>query len=249
LEKGLTPFSTPSYYDDVELLEKLASCAYKTGADDCQNLPFLKYIASKNKPLIISTGMSYLWEAGRLLETLKETGNKDIILLHTLSNYPITDLKEINLKAMKTMADAYDVLTGFSDHSTSLSLPAAGVALGMSVYERHFTLDKKIPAPDCAFSADPEELKTLVNVIRETEAALGTGIKVPAGSEVDMRQETRKSLMAKVDLPAGSVISRENTIIKRPGTGIQPCEAEYAYGKKIKTELKQDAPIEWSNID
>jgi len=248
VEKGLVPFSTPSYYDDVELLDKLNVCAYKTGADDLTNVPFQAFMAKRGKPMILSSGMSYLWEVGRTIQAIEDTGNKDVIVLHTLSNYPVNDISELNLKAMKTMADGFGILTGFSDHTKSLSIPAAGVALGMSIYERHFTLDKKIQAPDCPFSADPKEMKTLVDVIRETEAALGNGIKVPAGTEKDMRRETRKSLMAKTDLKAGEILTKDNTIVKRPGTGIPPYEVYAAYGKKLNKNIKADGVISWHDI-
>jgi sialic acid synthase SpsE len=247
-EKGLIPFSTPSYYYDVENLEKLGVKLYKTGADDCTNIPFMKFLAGKGKPLIISTGMSGIWEVGRTLEAIAQTGNSDVAVLQAVSNYPVEDVSTLNLKSIRTMAEAFGVITGFSDHTQSLTLPAAATALGMKVYERHFTLDKKIPAPDCAFSADPGELKIIVDSIRETEAALGDGIKKPSPTEVDMRRETRKSLIAARELSAGTVISPENTIIKRPGTGIFPSDAEKVYGMKLVKPVAADMPVKWNDL-
>jgi sialic acid synthase SpsE len=244
----LDVFSTPSYYDDAELLMQIGVPAFKTGADDLTNLPFLEYLAKKGLPMIVSTGMGTMAEVATTVETILSTGNDKLVLLHTVSNYPIKELSEVNLNAMVTMRKAFNVLTGYSDHTTTLSIPMAAAALGMVVYERHFTIDKNIPAPDCALSADPKEMKQIVDGIREIEGALGDGMKKPANTEFDMRRDARKSVIAARDLKSDCKISKEDLIVKRPAWGIQPSRINDIQGMKLKKSLKKDEPITWDHF-
>jgi len=244
----LIVFSTPSHVTDLPLLESLDVPAYKTGADDLTNIPFLVKIAKLGKPMIISTGMSYLHEVAESVEAIKEAGNDQIILLHTVSNYPIQNLSYLNLRAMKKMGEALGVLTGFSDHTATLSAPVAAVALGACVYERHFTIDKALPAPDAALSADPKEMAQIVKNIRETELMLGDGIKRPAPSEKDMRAETRKSIVAAKRINEGEKLSASNITIKRPGKGIPPKFMELLIGKKARVTIPADTVITWDML-
>lgn len=245
---GLDVFSTPSYYDDAEFLMKLGVPAFKTGADDLTNLPFLEYLAKKGIPMIVSTGMGTMSEVAAAVEIILATGNDKLALLHTVSNYPIKNLGEINLQAMVTMRNTFGILTGYSDHTTTLSVPMAAAALGMAVYERHFTMDKKLPAPDCALSADPEEMKRIVRGIREVEASLGDGIKKPAATEVDMRRDARKSVIAVRDLESGTVITKKDVIIKRPSWGIPPSRIKDVVGLKLSKTVRKDEPISWDRL-
>ncbi len=245
---GLDVFSTPSYYDDAELLMKVGVPAFKTGADDLTNLPFLSYLAKHGIPMIVSTGMGTMEEVAAAVDTVLSTGNDKLIMLHTVSNYPIKDIADVNLRAMVTIRNAFGILTGYSDHTTTLSVPMAAAALGMAVYERHFTLDKKIPAPDCALSADPAEMAAIVKGIREVEAAMGDGLKRPAKSEKDMRKDARKSIMAARDIAPGTVLRKEDIIIKRPAWGIQPKEMGALIGRTLKKGIKKDHPITWEDV-
>ena len=245
---GLNVFSTPSYYDDVDLLIKLGVRVFKTGADDLTNLPFLEYLAKKGLPMIVSTGMGTLTEVSEAVETVLGAGNDQLVLLHTVSNYPIRNISEIDLRAMVTMRDVFRVLTGYSDHTTTLSIPAAAAALGMAVYERHFTLDKSIQAPDCALSADPKEMKEIVKSIREVEEAMGTGQKKPANSEENMRLYTRKSIIARSKICKGDKITTDKVIVKRPALGIEPKHMNLVIGRDAKVDIKEDEAITWDKV-
>lgn len=247
-DNGLIPFSTPSHSTDLPLLEKLDAEIYKVGADDLTNIPFQTDVARLGKPMFISTGMGYLSEVAETVEAIHAAGNDQLVVMHCLSNYPIHDLSELNLRTLQTMRQSLGVIIGFSDHTTTLSAPAAAVALGALVYERHFTLDKKIPAPDCALSADPAEMKAIVSMIRETEAMMGNGIKRPASSEMDMRKKTRKSLVANRSLKKGDRLAPENVIIKRPGHGIDPRQLSIALGRRTAQDIPADTVITWEMI-
>jgi sialic acid synthase SpsE len=241
-------FSTPSHFNDLPLLESLGTPVYKTGADDLTNIPFLVEISRLGKPMIISTGMSTLSEVAATVEAILETGNKQIVLLHTISNYPVKDLGHLNLRAIKSMAEALGVLVGYSDHTTTLSAPVAAVTLGACVYERHFTINKSLPVPDASFSADPEEMKTIVQLIRETEVMLGDGVKRPAPSEVDMRRDTIKSLVSVKKIKRGEVIQANSITIKRPGHGIPPDFLPNVLGRSARVDIPEDAVITWEMV-
>lgn len=245
---GLIAFSTPSHVSDLSLLESIDVHVYKTGADDLTNIPFLVEIAELGKPMIVSTGMSTLSEVAAAVDAILATGNDKLVLLHTISNYPIKNLEHVNLKAINTMAKALGVLTGYSDHTTTLSTPLAAVALGACVYERHFTIDKALPAPDAALSADPEEMKQIVLGIREVEAMLGNGIKRPAPSEMDMRKYTRKSLISKGKIKKGEKFTFENVTVKRPGYGIPPGFLEIIIGRTARQDVPDDTVITWDMV-
>ena len=247
-KKGIIAFSTPSHPSDVELLEKIGVPAYKIGADDLTNLPYLEYVAKKRLPIILSTGMGTMAEVDDAVSTILSAGNDNLILLHCVSNYPITEVGSVNLKAIQTMAKAFPVPIGLSDHTTTISVPIAAVTLGAVVVERHFTIDKKLPVPDAFFSADPAEMKMIVQGIREIEKALGDGIKKPAPSEVEMREETRKSLIATQNIPKGSRLTRDMIIIKRPGTGIVPKLLDLVVGREAKVDIREDEVITWDKV-
>lgn len=247
-QQGLDVFSTPSHYKDVELLTKLGVPAFKTGADDLTNLPFLEYLAAKDLPMIVSTGMGTMSEVAEAVNIILGTGNEQLVMLHTVSNYPIKEISEVNLKAMVTIRETFGILTGYSDHTTTLSIPMAAAALGMNVYERHFTIDKSLPAPDCALSADPNEMKQIVCGIREVESALGNGLKIPVRTEKSMRKDARKSVIATRDLTPGEVLKKEYIIIKRPAWGVQPTQMKNILGLTITKTVKKDEPITWEHF-
>lgn len=246
--RGTIVFSTPSYYDDVDLLERLDVKVHKIGSDDLTNLPFIRYVASKKRPVIFSTGMATLAEVDEALQTILQTGNDQVAVLHCVSNYPIKDLSTLNLRVIETYRQAFNIVVGFSDHTTSLTASLGAVALGASIIERHFTLDKHLDVPDAFFSADPQEMRALVSGIREIETALGTGTKRPAPSERNMRTETRKSVIARRDIPADRVITADDIIIKRPGTGVPPKDREIVIGKRAKQFIKADEVITWQKV-
>lgn len=246
---GTIAFSTPSYFDDVELLERLEVPAHKIGSDDLTNLPFLKYVAEKKRPVIFSTGMGTLAEVDEAVQTIRATGNDQFIILHCVSNYPIRDPRIVNLRAIQTFRQAFGALVGFSDHTTTLSVSLGAVALGASVIERHFALDKRLDVPDAFFSADPAEMKALVHGIRELEQALGDGVKRPTPTEMMMRQETRKSTIARMDISPGEIVTSDKMIVKRPGTGVSPKFAHLVPGRRAKLAIKADEVITWEKLD
>lgn len=248
--KGIIAFSTPGHQTDVELLERLGILLYKIGSDDCTNLPFLKYIAEIGKPMFVSTGMANLAEVVEAVETILSTGNEQLVILHTVSNYPIEDTAQVNLRAIQTLQHAFndEILVGYSDHTTSLTIPVAAVAMGACVYERHFTIDKNLDAPDAFLSADPSEMKAIIKAIREVERALGDGIKRPAPSEKDMRRDTRKSIIARGNIRKGEKITADKVIIKRPGYGIEPKYLNMVVGRKAAVDIREDEVITWDKV-
>ncbi len=247
-EKGIIVHSTPSHPDDVELLEKIGVPAYKIGADDLTNLPFLKYVAQKQLPVIVSAGMATMAEVDEAVTAIRSTGNEDIILLHCVANYPVKKLESINLRAIATMEIAFGLPVGFSDHTTTISIPIAAAAAGAVFIERHFTLDKNLPVPDAFFSADPKEMKAIVQGIREVEKAMGNGIKEPAVSEVEMRTQGRKGLVAARDITEGTIITKDMLCIKRPGSGIPPRFIDIVVGRKAQSDIRQDEIITWDKV-
>jgi sialic acid synthase SpsE len=246
--RGTIVFSTPSFYDDLDLLERLDAPVHKIGSDDLTNLPFISYVASMKKPVIFSTGMGTLAEVDEALRTILQTGNDQVAVLHCVSNYPIRDLSILNLRVIETYRQAFDIVVGFSDHTTTSTASLGAVALGAKIIERHFTLDKHLDVPDAFFSADPKEFRELVTGIREMEQALGTGTKRPAPSEWNMRSETRKSVIARRDIPADHIITADDIIIKRPGTGVPPHQRDVVIGKRANRLIKADEVITWQKV-
>ena len=248
-QRGILVFSTPSYFDDVDLLERLDVALFKIGSDDLTNLPLLKYVAQRGKPIIFSTGMGTLAEVDDAVHTIRSAGNEQMAILHCVSNYPVNDFSLVNLRAITTLRQAFGVPVGFSDHTTTTSAVLGAVALGASVIERHFTIDKNLKAPDAFFSANPAEMKALVTSIRELEQAFGDGVKRPTPTELAMRQETRKSTIASRDIHRGDVITEDKVIIKRPGTGVPPNLAHLVMGARAKQDIRADEVITWDMLD
>nr|WP_315463273.1 N-acetylneuraminate synthase family protein [uncultured Rhodoferax sp.] len=246
--RGTLAFSSPSYYDDATLLDRLGVPAFKLGSDDLTNLPFIDHVAKLGKPLIFSTGMGSLGEIVEAYETVTATGKRDVAILHCLSNYPILDLTHLNLRAISLFRSMFDVQIGYSDHTVGIVAALGAVALGATVIEKHFTLDKNMDAPDAFFSADPVEMKALVNGIRELEIAMGEPVKRPAPSELEMRMETRKSVVARVRICEGELITQEKMIIKRPGHGVPPKAAHLLVGRYAKIEIAPDEVISWDMV-
>lgn len=229
--------STPFDVESVDLLESLGISAYKVGSGEITNHPLLFHIAKKNKPIILSTGMSTLLDVAQAVKVINEAGNQDIVLLHCVSNYP-ADPKDVNLKAMETMEKAFQLPVGYSDHTPGIEVTLAAVALGASVIEKHFTLDRNAPGPDHQASLEPEEIKTMIRGIRIVESAFGNGRKEPAPSEINTASVARRSLVALRDLKAGEVLTIKDFAIRRPGTGLQPSMAPFVVGLTLREDVK-----------
>ncbi len=247
--RGLDVFSSPSHRTDVDMLEKLDCDAYKIGSDDGANIPLLKYIASKNKPVIYATGMCTLEEVKEAVEAMKSTGNEDIYVLHAITAYP-THAEDVNLLAMQTMAREFPELkVGYSDHTLGITACLCAAAMGAQVLEKHFTYDKNAEGPDHMHSADPAEMKALVDAVREFEIMKGSGIKEPARAEAVTRKNNRKSLVVCEDIKAGELFTQKNIDVKRPGYGIAPKYYEDILGKTAAKDLKKEDILQWEDVN
>lgn len=236
-KRGLIPLSTPADKEACDLLESLNVGGYKIGSDDLIYSPFLKYVATKNKPIIISSGMADEEEIQRALDTIQSEGNDQVCILHCVSLYP-TPNEEVNLMKIPAMHKRFNCPVGFSDHSDGITAALGAVALGACVVEKHFTLDKNMAGPDHRFSANPEELSQMVIEIRRMESNLGSPDIMPTAGEMEMREIARRSIIVIRDLPIGHVITFDDLAFQRPGTGLMPYEAEKIIGRKIKIEIK-----------
>lgn len=238
-----TPFDEPS----ADFLELLGVPAFKIPSGELTNGPLLAHIARKGRPLIVSTGMANLAEVRQALWVIRKAGDPPVILLHCVSNYP-SHPAAANLRAMKTMAQAFGVPVGFSDHTQGLEVSLAAAALGAAVIEKHFTLDKTRKGPDHFFSLAPAELKSWVSGIRVVESSLGDGKKVPAPGEAQIAAAARKSLVAARLIPAGARLTQNAIAIKRPGTGIAPGQLGKLLGRKVRRDVPADAVLSWDMV-
>jgi len=245
-EIGIIFLSTPFHLEAVDFLNDLVPY-FKVASGEIVNYPLLKSIAKKKKPIILSTGMSCLSDVEGALRIIYNEDNNNIIILHCTSNYPCP-FNEVNLKAMQTLAAAFKLPVGYSDHTLGIEVPVAAVAMGAKIIEKHFTLDKKLPGPDHKASLEPSELKEMVKAIRNIEKALGNGIKKPNDSEIEIMKVARKSLIATRDIRAEEIIKETDITIKRPGTGILPKFREIVIGMKLINSIRQDEPFRWENF-
>lgn len=245
--RGLDFFSTPSHADDVDLLERLGVGIYKIGSDDATNIPFLKYVAATGKPILLATGMCTMEEVREAVSAIQGEGNSRIALLHAVTSYP-THPENVNLLAMKRMAEELGLPVGYSDHTLGTVACVAAAAMGAVVLEKHFTLDKNAEGPDHMLSADPSELKALVEQVRLVETMRGSGLKVPAESERITRRNNRKSIVASRPLDAGEVIGPDCIAVKRPGIGIPPRYFDSVVGRRAARPLAQDETISWGDL-
>ena len=247
-ERGILFLSSPFEEASADFLADLGVAAYKIPSGEINNLPYLAHIARKGKPMIVSTGMSSLGEVDEAVHTIRGAGNQGFVLLHCVSNYP-ADPADANLRAMQTMASAFNVPVGFSDHTNGTEVAVAAVAMGARVVEKHFTLDRGLPGPDHLASLEPDELKLLVRQIRAAELALGDGFKRCAESEQNTRDVARKSLVATQVLVAGTVLTEELVTAKRPGTGITPNHREWVLGRRLNRDVEEDEPLTLEMFD
>jgi N,N'-diacetyllegionaminate synthase len=245
--KGLDWFSTPSHETDADMLEKLGVNAYKVGSDDAVNIPFLKYIARKGKPIILATGMCTMEEVKESVSAILGEGNCQLVLLHTVTSYP-THPEHVNLLAMKKMMNEFDLPIGYSDHTIGTVACIAAAAMGAALIEKHFTTDKNAEGPDHMLSADPVEMKTIVEQVRTLEKMLGSGIKMPAASERTTRLNNRKSVVAAKSLPPGHLLTPQDIAIKRPGGGIAPKFFDQLVGCILNRQLDEDEVITWGDV-
>ena len=247
-QKNIMFLSTPFDEKSVDLLVELGVPLIKISSGEITNHLFLKYIAKKGLPIILSTGMSTLEEVAEAVSVIKATGCTDLTLLHCTSNYP-AHVEDCNLLAMKTMADAFGVPVGYSDHTPGIYVSLAAAAMGACVIEKHFTLDKNLPGPDHMASLEPDELKEMVLGIRLVEKARGSSVKAPVESELEVRDVARRSIVAKVDIPAGTVITEDMLAFKRPGTGIAPKDSNMLIGKTTTKNINKNELFKFEKLE
>nr|WP_321266993.1 N-acetylneuraminate synthase [uncultured Sulfurimonas sp.] len=242
--KKIMFLSTPFDLDSVDLLSELGLEIFKIPSGEITNLPYLRKIGALNKRIVLSTGMSNMDEIKDALRVLVDAGTskKKITVVHANTMYP-TPMEDVNLRAMITIAKTFDVAFGYSDHTLGIEVDIAAVALGASVIEKHFTLDKTMDGPDHKASLEPCELNAMVKSIRNIELALGDGIKKPSKSEMPNMEIARKSIVASKDITKGEILTEENLSIKRPGNGISPMRWDEVLGSIAGKDYKEDELI------
>lgn len=237
--KNIQFMSTPDEEASADFLNSIQD-VFKIGSGELNNFPFLKHIAKFNKPIIISTGMGYLSEVAQAIDILRDSNlsNDKITILHATTDYP-TKFEDVNLQAMITLKNAFPgIAVGYSDHTLGIEVPVAAVALGATVIEKHFTLDKEMIGPDHKASLEPLELKDMVDAIRNIEVALGDGWKEPTSNERKNLKLVRKSIVADKDIPQGTIITEDLLSVRRPGNGLAPSRWKEVIGTKALKDYK-----------
>ena len=254
---GIEFLSTPFDIDSAKFLLDLGMKKIKISSGEITNIPFIKQLASLNKPLILSTGMSSLMEVSVAIDAIKVTRENNgfneplercLTVLHCTSNYP-ANYEDVNLKAMETMRKEFSVPVGYSDHTEGIFVAVSAVAMGSVLIEKHFTLDKALKGPDHKASLDIAELSEMIRQIREINKCLGDGAKVPKDNELHVRDVVRRSIMLNIDRPAGYVLKEEDFLILRPGTGISPSEIKQLVGRSLRKNFSNGIPIQWSDVN
>lgn len=245
-KQGVGFFSTAFDKESIDLLEELVDFnLVKVPSGELTNLPYLRYLTRHGKHVLLSTGMASLGEIEAAIEVIEQVGTPrdKITVLHCTTEYP-TPMEDVNLRAMVNLGNAFGVHVGYSDHTPGIEVPIAAVALGAAVIEKHFTLDRTLPGPDHRASLEPDELKAMVQGIRNIEKALGDGIKRPSPSELKNKPIARKSLVAARPIKAGELFSDDNLMAKRPGTGISPMQWDEVIGRSAPHDFNEDELIE-----
>jgi len=244
--------STPFDEESANMLDDLGMEIFKISSGEITNKPLIQHVAAKKKPIILSTGMSYLGEVENAISGIDEIWNTmdkkpQLSVLHCVSSYPAR-IEDVNLRAIKTMEMAFGLPVGYSDHTLGIEITIAAVAMGAKVIEKHFTLDRDMEGPDHKASLEPEELEAMVTAIRNVERAMGDGIKKPTKSENDLKKIVRRSLVTANEIKAGNTISPDDIIIKRPGTGISAKFKDKVVGMKSGSDISVDSVIKWEDL-
>ena len=240
-KKSIMFLSSPFDQDSIKLLNNLGLETFKIPSGEIINLPYLRHIGKLNKKIILSTGMANINEIKDALDILIQAGTKknNITVLHANTEYP-TPMEDVNLKAMVTIGNTFNVSYGYSDHTLGIEVDIAAVAIGATCIEKHFTLDCNMEGPDHKASLEPNGLKAMVKAIRNIELALGSNIKKPSKSEIPNMQIVRKSIVAKTSIKKGDILSENNLEIKRPGSGINPMRWDEVVGTKATKDYSED---------
>jgi N-acetylneuraminate synthase len=237
-QKNICFLSTPFDEESADFLDSLGVPAFKVGSGDLTNLPLLRHIALKRKPIILSTGMADMTDVEAAIATVRDAGNREVILLHCVSRYP-TDPAEANLNAMNTLAHTFGVPAGYSDHTPGIDVAIGAVAIGACVVEKHLTLDHNLPGPDHRASLEPDAFAAMVKSIRTVQSALGNGDKQPVSGEANVAAVARKSLIASRTIKAGTMITDKDIVVKRPGTGLRPAMLPQLLGRRASVNIEE----------
>ena len=242
-ETGIEFLSTPFDIESIKILEKLDIDKFKVPSGEITNYPYLVQIARTGKPVIMSSGMCTWTEIADAVQVLRAHGTTELSLLHCTTEYP-APYDEINLKVINAMQEKFGVTVGYSDHTQGIEIAVAAVAMGAEIIEKHFTLSRDMEGPDHKASLEPEELKAMVQAIRNVEKAIGNSQKRPSQSEIENMKIVRKSIVAKREIKAGELFSEKNLTTKRPGTGISPMMWETVIGHTAVRNFEKDECIE-----
>jgi N,N'-diacetyllegionaminate synthase len=246
-KEGIHFLSTPFDVESADYLDGLGIKAFKVSSTDVDNLPFLKYLARKGKPMLMSTGMSTMAQVKRAIDVIRKAGNDDITLLQCTTDYP-TSPEDVNLRVIETYRKAFKLPVGLSDHSLGTAAPVAAVALGAVVVEKHFTLDRNMTGPDHFASLTPGELQEMVKNIRFVEKALGDGVKRLTKNEMATSKQARRSIVAARRIHKGERITEEMLTFKRPGTGLSPSLIDSVLGTKAKKDIRADSLLSLGDL-
>jgi sialic acid synthase SpsE len=247
-DQGLVFFSSPCDNEAIDQLVQLRTPAFKIASFDLPDLDLIQKVAYTGVPIIMSAGMANLIDIQRAVETCLVAENDQMIVLQCTSLYP-APVQLSNLKAMQTIRSRFNVLSGYSDHTVGDHVAIAAVVLGACLIEKHYTLDRSLPGPDHSFAIEPSELKEMVQKIRDIESAIGDGIKDgPRPQEEEMYKNGRRSVHARVDIPAGTEITDEMLTVKRPGLGIPPHLKEKVVGRTVQKDILSDHWISWDDL-
>ena len=247
-EVGIDFASTPFSKKEVDFLVDVLEAPFiKVASMDLNNYPFLEYIAKKNKPIILSTGLSELYEIDKAIRTIEDAGNNQIVILHCVSKYPPKD-EEVNLNNIKTLQTIYPYPVGFSDHTLGYEISLASITFGACVIEKHFTLDKSLPGWDHKVSATPDEMKIIVEGSKRIQKALGS-YRITAVEDLERRVEFRRSIVITRNMKKGEVITEKDIDFKRPARGLSPEMAKFVVGRKINKDVKYDHILKLEDIE
>ena len=246
-QRGLVFFSTPFDEASADVLDALGVALFKVPSGEITNLPLLRHVASKGRPVIVSTGMATLEEVEDAVRAIREAGDPPVALLHCLSAYP-APAGEVNLRAMEALSARFGCPVGYSDHTLGTDIAVAAVARGACILEKHLTLDPSLPGPDHRASLAPSAFRAMVEAIRRVESALGDGVKRAMPSEIDTRRVARKSLVAVRALRTGERLAPADVTSKRPGTGISPAELPRVLGLRLTRDIAADEVIPWEAL-
>lgn len=254
-ELGIEFISTAFDFSSVDMLVELGVGRLKIPSGELTNLPYLDYVARTGLPMIMSTGMGDLDEVrdaidciqARLTELGVDDVEANLTVLHCTSNYP-TPLESVNLRAMCTMADEFGLPVGYSDHTAGILVPPVAVAMGASVIEKHFTLDRDLPGPDHKASLEPSELATMIENVRLVELSLGDGEKKPTRAELEVREKVRRSIVARRGISPGQIITMEDLALLRPAGGIPPKDLKEVLGRTVVSEIQAGDHVRWSDL-